>query len=145
MDGGRSGDSKEPEEPEDMTLTVGDVVTAHFPTHDPAGHEQEGYRPAVVVGLPARLGRPRFPLVILVPLTTDRGGQWTRDSPLLYPRLQRGSANLDSASVCLLDQVRAVGPRRLRRYRGSLAKSEYEPIREGLVRMMEVEADERDD
>ncbi len=34
-------------------LEIGDIVSALFPFHDPAGHEQEGHRPAVVVGCPS--------------------------------------------------------------------------------------------
>ena len=36
-------------------LKIGDVVTARFPEQNPQGREQEGYRPAIVVGLPSRL------------------------------------------------------------------------------------------
>lgn len=117
-------------------LAVGDIVTALFPAHDPEGHEQQGYRPAVVVGIPAVLGSPRFPAVILAPLTTDRGQAWARNSPALYPRFPEGTADLRSPSLCLLDQIRALGLERLRAYRGALDAGEYEPIREGLKRIL---------
>ena len=39
-------------------LELGDVVTARFPTQDPSGHEQEGYRPAVAPGLAACVAAP---------------------------------------------------------------------------------------
>jgi mRNA interferase MazF len=54
---------------------VGNIVTARFPEHRPGAHEQEGYRPAVVVGLPSLAGRPRFDFVIVAPFTTDHGGE----------------------------------------------------------------------
>ena len=43
-------------------LTPGVVFVADFPEHDPSGHEQEGPRPAILVGLPTNAGRPRFPV-----------------------------------------------------------------------------------
>lgn len=54
-------------------LEIGDVVSALFPMHHPGGREQEGYRPAVVVGLPEFAGTPRFGVLIVAPMTTDRG------------------------------------------------------------------------
>ena len=52
-------------------LQVSDVVTVQFPSQVPRGKEQEGFRPAIVVGLPSRLGKLRFPLVVVVPMTTN--------------------------------------------------------------------------
>ena len=116
-------------------LGVGDIVFALFPSHWPGGHEQEGMRPAVVVGLPERLGEPRFGVLIVVPMSTDRGQEWAGRSPTLYPRFREGTANLKSPSICLLDQVRALDAGRVRRYRGSLNKNQYQPIRDGLRRI----------
>ncbi len=87
-------------------LELGDVVTARFPAQDPQGREQEGYRPAVVVGLPELLDRPRFELVFVVPLTTDRPGSWSRSA--LYPRLGAGTGGLSKDSIVLLEQTRAL-------------------------------------
>ena len=53
-------------------LNIGDVITARFPVHRPVGHEQEGLRPALVIGLPNRVGSPRFAMLLLAPMTTDR-------------------------------------------------------------------------
>lgn len=116
-------------------LEVGDVVSALFPLHQPGGREQEGYRPAVVVGLPELAGTPRFGVLILVPMTTDRGQEWAKRSPELYPRYPEGTANLRSPSVCLLDQVRALDIGRVRSYRGALNEEEYGPIRKGLAKI----------
>lgn len=119
-------------------VSVGDIVSADFPEHNPREHEQEGPRPAVVVGVPETLGASRFPTLLLAPLTSDRGEarRWAAKSPELYPRLPRGSAGLRSNSICLLDQVRALGAERIRGYLGSLSGEEYRPILEGLRRMM---------
>ncbi len=117
-------------------LEVGDVIIGDFPAQVPPGREQQGYRPAVVVGLPEALGTPRYPVLPVVPLTTDRGQQWASASPDLYPRLAAGVGNLPQASIVLLDQVRSLDSNRLRRYIGTLSPEEYQPIINGLQRML---------
>lgn len=117
-------------------LEIGDVVSALFPIHRPDGHEQEGYRPAVIVGLPERLGTPRFGGPLLAPMTSDRGQDWAERSPALYPRYAAGTAGLRSPSICLLDQTRALGSERVRRYRGRLGEDQYRAIYDGLRKML---------
>lgn len=125
-----------PDAPDKETLAAGDVISALFPAHVPGGREQQGYRPAVVVGIPERLGVPRFEVLVVVPMTTDRGQQWSKRSPTLYPRLAKGTANLRSSSICLLDQVRSIGAERVRGYRGTLDAEQYRPIHDRLREMM---------
>lgn len=128
--------SSTPDAGDGEAIAAGDVVSALFPAHLPGGREQQGYRPAVVVGVPERLGVPRFEVLIVVPMTTDRGQRWSKRSPDLYPRLAKGTANLRSPSICLLDQVRAIGVERVQGYRGTLGAEQYLPIHDGLRRMM---------
>ncbi|MCL1493434.1 MAG: type II toxin-antitoxin system PemK/MazF family toxin [Pseudanabaena sp. Salubria-1] len=118
-------------------LQIGDVVTAKFPSQNPSGREQEGYRPAIVVGIPSRLGKLRFPLVFVVPMTTDRGQEWADINPNLYVRFSAGIAGLKSPSIALLDQVRAIDIYRIVAYRGSLTPQQYEAIAESLQKIME--------
>lgn len=118
-------------------LQIGDVVTAKFPSQNPSGREQEGYRPAIVVGIPSRLGKLRFPLVFVVPMTTDRGQEWADINPNLYVRFSAGIAGLKSPSIALLDQVRAIDIYRIVAYRGSLTPQQYEEIAESLQKIME--------
>lgn len=115
------------------------MVTALFPAHRPGGHEQEGYRPTVVVGLPERLGVPRFGALLLAPMTTDRGQEWARRAPALYPRYAAGTANLRSPSICLLDQTRALDAGRVSRLRGALDEHQYRTIHDGLQKMIGAE------
>jgi mRNA interferase MazF len=117
------------------SLQFGDIVTAIFPEQMPLGREQQGYRPAIVVAVPELLGIPRFPLIVVIPLTTDRGQKWAIASSNLYPRFAAGVAGLRSPSVALLDQVRALDVSRVTAYRGSLSLEEYQPILSGLQRM----------
>jgi mRNA interferase MazF len=116
----------------ERVLQVGDVVTVKFPSQVPRGREQEGFRPAIVVGLPSRLGKLRFPLIFVVPMTTDRGQDWVRNSPNLYVRFAAGVAGLKSPSIALLDQVRAVDVSRVVAYRGSLSSQQYGEIAEAF-------------
>jgi mRNA interferase MazF len=118
-------------------LQIGDIVTAKFPSQNPSGREQEGYRPAIVVGIPSRLGKMRFPLVLVVPLTTDRGQEWADINPSLYVKFSAGVANLKSPSIALLDQVRAIDVSRIVAYRGSLTHQQYATIAESIQKIME--------
>jgi mRNA interferase MazF len=113
-------------------LSLGAVFVANFPEHDPSGHEQEGPRPAVVVGLPSNAGRPRFPVLLLAPVTTFRGQGWVSAAPDLYPVLPAGSAGLLSDSVVLIDQARALDASRLFRFLGNLTPGEYGPLHEAM-------------
>jgi len=118
-------------------LQTGDVVTAKFPSQNPSGREQEGYRPAIVVGIPSQLGKLRFPLVFVVPITTDRGQEWADINPNLYVRFSAGVAGLKSPSIALLDQVRAIDVSRIVAYRGSLTTQQYEAIAKALQQIIE--------
>jgi mRNA interferase MazF len=113
-------------------LKIGDIVTARFPEQQPQGREQEGYRPAIVVGFPHLLGTPRFPVIIVVPMTTYRSQSWADNSPDLYPVFPAGIASLKSPSIALLDQIRAIDARRIVNYRGSLTTEQYQIIEDGL-------------
>ncbi len=113
-------------------LAQGDIVLARFPEHLPSGHEQHGLRPALVVGLPDLLGQPRFPVVLLIPLTTDRRQAWASRSPRLYPTLPAGAGGLPIDSLALLDQTRSLDWERVARYLGTLPAEAYRPIRDGL-------------
>lgn len=125
-----------PSDSDKETLAAGDVISALFPEHVPGGREQQGFRPAVVVGIPERVGVPRFETLVVVPMTTDRGQAWSKRSPSLYPRLAKGTARLRSPSICLLDQVRSIGAERVRGYRGTLEPEQYRPVLDGLRGMM---------
>ena len=115
---------------------MGDIVIARFPEHLPPGREQYGIRPALVLGLPERLGHPRFPVVLLAPLTTDRGQAWATDNPRLYPRLKEGLGGLPSASLVLVDQTRFLSIQRISTWLGALERESWEPIRDGLMEII---------
>jgi len=115
-------------------VAAGDVLSITLPTHDPEGHEQEGVRPAVVVGVPQ--GYMRYPVVIVVPLTTQ-SGLWVARNPALYQSLPPGAGGIPRASTVLIDQVRAVDIRRVRAYIGTLEEAAFEPIRTNLLKLFQ--------
>ncbi len=112
-------------------VNLGDILLVALPTQEPRGHEQEGLRPAVVVGLPERVGTPRYPFSLVVPMTTQRG-TWVERSPELYPVLEAGSGGLTRTSIVLLDQVRSLDLDRIRGYLGSLEGEKLAPISAGV-------------
>ncbi|MBX6377719.1 MAG: type II toxin-antitoxin system PemK/MazF family toxin [Clostridia bacterium] len=113
----------------DNRLEPGDVLLVHLPGHVPLGHEQEGARPAVVLGVPPE--PVRFGVIIVAPATTS-AGRWARRNPLIYPSLPAGAGGLPRPSIVLLDQVRALDLRRTVEYLGTLAPAELEMLRRGL-------------
>jgi mRNA interferase MazF len=107
-------------------LKVGDIVTTRFPEQMPQGREQEGYRPAIIVGFPNLLGIARFQVIVVVPMTTYKNQSWADNSPDLYPVFSAEVAGLKSPSIALLDQIRAIDARRIVNYRGSLTTEQYQ-------------------
>jgi mRNA interferase MazF len=116
-------------------LKCGDIVFVNLPSHNPKGHEQEGRRPAVIVGVP--LGDVRYSVVVVVPLTTQFGVGGKRN-PVLYPIIPSGTAGLPQKSVALCDQIRAVDIQRVIGYLGSLNINEYLPIIDGVRQVLDL-------
>jgi mRNA interferase MazF len=100
----------------------GDIYLAAFPEHDPSGHEQEGVRPALVLAVPAK---PRFPVLLAAPMTTDHGQVWAKSAPGIYLRIPKGSGGLPADSILLLDQTRSLDSARVRRFIGTLDRAAF--------------------
>jgi mRNA interferase MazF len=108
-----------------MKLGRGSVVLVDL---DPTrGHEQRGQRPCVVVSDPEIVASQRFPLVCVVPITGTPG------EGLLYPRLAPGDSGLAKPCVALIDHLRSLDKRRIRRLFGELPPAELASIDEGLT------------
>ena len=117
------------------TLVPGDLILVALPAHQPKGREQEGKRPALVVGIPP--GDVRYLVVLIAPLTTQ-SGKWTQRNSVIYPRLAAGTGGLSQDSIVLLDQIRAIDARRMIAYLGTLTSTEYAPILAGLQHIFNV-------
>jgi mRNA interferase MazF len=106
-------------------LERGTVVVVELnPT---VGNEQRGLRPCVVVSDPEITQDQRFPLVCVVPITGTPG------EGLLYPALEPGKSGLTKRSFALIDHLRSIDKRRVRRVFGDLSSDEVAAIDEGLA------------
>ena len=69
----------------------------------------------------------RFPLLCIVPVTGTPG------DGALYPALRPGPSGLTRMSYALIDHLRSVDKRRVRRVFGRLAVTELDAIDDGLA------------
>lgn len=107
-----------------MTLERGTVVLVVL---DPTvGHEQRGQRPCIAVSDSAVNADQRFPLIAVVPVTGTPG------EGVLYPALSAGKSGFTKTSYALVDQIRSIDKRRLRRVFGRVAGDELAAIDQGL-------------
>ncbi len=107
-----------------VTLDRGTVVLVEL---DPTvGHEQRGVRPCITVSDPAVNADQRFPLIAVVPVTGTAG------NGALYPALAPGSSGLTKASYALVDHLRSIDKRRIRRIFGQISPNELTNIEQGL-------------
>jgi mRNA interferase MazF len=108
-----------------VNLGRGSVVIVEL---DPTvGHEQKGLRSCVVVSDPEVIGDERFPLLCVVPVTGTPG------AGLLYPSLSPGKSGLTKQSFALIDHLRSIDKRRIRRVFGELPEDEIAALDEGLM------------
>ena len=104
-----------------MKLSGGAVVLVVL---DPTvGHEQHG----IVVSDPDVIGDQRYPLLCVIPITGTSG------QGLLYPRLAPGKSGLARESFALIDHLRSIDKRRIRRLFGELVAEEMADVDEGLA------------
>jgi mRNA interferase MazF len=107
-----------------VTLERGTVVLVEL---DPTvGHEQRGVRPCIAVSDPAVNADQRFPLIAVVPVTGTAG------VGALYPALAPGSSGLTRPSFALIDHIRSIDKRRIRRMFGQVSSAELATIDQGL-------------
>lgn len=99
------------------------VLVALDPT---VGREQRGLRPAIVVTDPQIAEDRRFPMLCVVPITGTPG------RGALYPELAPAPDGLRKTSYALIDQLRTIDKRRIRRVSGKIAPRELEAVDDGL-------------
>jgi mRNA interferase MazF len=115
-----------------MRLERGTVVLVEL---DPTvGHEQRGVRPCVAVSDPAVNADQRFPLIAVVPLTGKPG------EGSLYPELSPGKSGLTKKSFALIDHLRSIDKRRIRRLFGRVAKDDLAAVDQGLQLFLGLDA-----
>ena len=108
-----------------MKFARGTVVLVEL---DPTvGHEQRGFRPCIAVSDPTVNVDQRFPLIAVVPITGTQG------AGALYPTLSPGASGLTKQSCALVDHLRSIDKRRIRRIFGQLSPVELASIDQGLT------------
>lgn len=117
-------------------LQIGDVIEVSYPRRVPKGHEQEGRRPAIVIGIPENTGIPRHPLVITIPVTTSLGN-WS-DERKLYVKLNKGEGSLLENSVALTDQIASIDITRIKGLFGTLSETKINFIKHILQQILEL-------
>ncbi|MCL2779521.1 MAG: type II toxin-antitoxin system PemK/MazF family toxin [Polyangiaceae bacterium] len=90
------------------------------------GHEQRGVRPCIAVSDPVVNGDQRFPLIAVVPVTGTPG------EGSLYPELAPGASGLTRISYALIDHLRSIDKRRIRRVFGRVEKDDLAAVDQGL-------------
>jgi mRNA interferase MazF len=90
------------------------------------GHEQRGRGPCVAVSDPAVNADQRFPLIAVVPITATAG------EGALYPELSPGKSGLTKTSYALIDHLRSIDKRRIRRVYGRIRTDELAVLDQGL-------------
>ena len=107
-----------------MTVLRGTLLLVELnPT---VGHEQHGVRPCVAVSDPSVNADQRFPLIAVVPVTGTGG------TGALYPALLPGTSGLMKPSCALVDHIRSIDKRRIRRIFGQVSSGELASIDQGL-------------
>src|SRR5829696_8132315 len=99
-----------------MTLERGTVVLVEL---DPAeSHEQRGVRPCVAVSDPSVNADQHFTLIPVGPVAGTVG------CVALYPALSPGTSGLTKTFYALVDHLRSIDKRRIRRVFGQVSSSE---------------------
>ena len=107
-----------------MILGRGSVVLVEL---DPTvGDEQRGVHPCVVVSDPVVNQDQRFPVPCVVPITGTLG------VGALYPELSPTGSGLTKVFCALVDHLRSIDKRRIRRVYGVLPTHEVAAVDEAL-------------
>jgi len=107
-----------------VTIRRGAVVLIGL---DPTlGHEQQGVRPCVVLSGPEVVSNQKYPMLCVVPVSSTPG------EGALYPRLSAGESGLRNTSYALIDQLRSVDKRRVRKLYGNISPIELHALEDGL-------------
>ena len=96
---------------------------------DSKGHEQQGTRPGVVVGLANSM-------IIVVPLTTSLSSARFSYTHPVYPTPQNG---LKDVSIALVFQIATLDPVRLRHRIGSIDEEDRQAIKSLLNDLLRLE------
>ena len=112
-------------------MEIGDVYAVEIPASD--GHEQAGARPAIIAQA-SQFG-DRLPTVLIVPLTSRLTAHSFPGTFLIQPDSDN---NLDTISVALVFQLRAIDKRRVRRRLDRLSASDLSQVRDQIKALLKI-------
>lgn len=112
-------------------MEIGDVYTVEIPSSN--GHEQAGARPAIIAQAPKF--EDQLPTVLIVPLTSRLTAQSFPGTFLIQPDSDN---NLNTASVALVFQLRAIDRRRVRRRLGRLSASYLSQVHDQIKALLQI-------
>ncbi len=101
----------------------GDIILVKLPDNNESGHEQTGKRPALVVHNDATSGS--ISLIMIVPITSNLKTKKFSHTIVVEPSPENG---LDTSSVLLIFQLRAIDKTRVIKKIGVLESSTMEKI-----------------
>jgi mRNA-degrading endonuclease toxin of MazEF toxin-antitoxin module len=113
-----------------MILATGTVILAELPTKTPAGHEQTGKRPCIVLTDTALIEKLAFPNLFIAPMTGNH-----LPPHRLRVFLAAGSGGIQFDSIVLLDQVCVIDVHRVRARLGQLSATDLLVLQPGLQAM----------
>ena len=102
-------------------------MLVNLPEHFPPGHEQEGLRPAIIIGW----SDAHYPMIRILPIsslideTTGERREWADEFPKIFPVFPKGVGGLERDSILLANQTRCLGRDRIVDYLGTLTLKEY--------------------
>jgi mRNA interferase MazF len=112
-------------------MEIGDVYTVEIPASN--GHEQAGPRPAIIAQAP-QFG-DRLPTVLIVPLTSRLTAQSFPGTFLIQPDSDN---NLNTTSVALVFQLRAIDKRRVGRRLVRLSASDLSQVHDQIKALLKI-------
>ncbi|MBF0409316.1 MAG: type II toxin-antitoxin system PemK/MazF family toxin [Candidatus Riflebacteria bacterium] len=121
-----------------LQLRPGSVIQVDFGFRLPPGHEQAGLRPVVVIAIPSEIEEPRFPLIIIVPLTSFKNQQWALTSTTIYHRVYAGEGGIKLDSLALLDQIQVLDINRVHKLVGELGTNSFSVIKQKIGKLLKI-------
>ena len=114
-------------------MDVGDIYSVEIPPSD--GHEQAGFRPAIIVQSPQF--EKQLPTRLIVPMTSQLAAQAFPGTLLILPDAENG---LTTTSIALVFQLRAIDNKRLKRKIGRLSKSQITRLQKEIKALLKFPA-----
>ncbi|MBI4379260.1 MAG: type II toxin-antitoxin system PemK/MazF family toxin [Nitrospinae bacterium] len=108
-------------------MQAGDIYLVEIPPS--GGHEQAGLRPAVIV----QIASEKLSAVLIVPLTSK---QKASDFPFTFIIEPHRLNNLDTVSVALIFQLRAIDKRRVKNKIGEIGLEKMKLLKQNLKEIM---------